>query len=100
MAMRTRIRFAAAWPLVGPLAAALIGWGAAGASAATLNAEYAISLAGLSVGTADLSAKIEGQGYRMDIQARLTGLAGALTGGSGGAAAAGTVAGNRPLPTS
>ena len=100
MAMRTRIRFAAAWPMVGPLAAALIGCGAAGASAATLNAEYAISLAGLSVGTADLSAKIEGQGYRMDIQARLTGLAGALTGGSGGAAAAGTVAGNRPLPTS
>ena len=41
MAMRTRVYFAAA------LAAALIACGAAGASAATLNAEYSISLAGL-----------------------------------------------------
>jgi hypothetical protein len=53
----------------------------------------------LPIGTADLSASLDGGGYKMDIQARLTGLAGALTGGSGGAAAAGTVPGARPLPT-
>jgi Protein of unknown function (DUF3108) len=95
MLMRTRTRFATAWPLAG----AIIAWTAAGASAASLNAEYAISLAGLSVGSADLSANLDGGGYKMDIQARLTGIAGALTGGSGGAAAAGTVSGARPLPS-
>jgi hypothetical protein len=36
----------------------------------------------------------------MDVQARMTGLAGAITGGSGAAAAAGTVSGARPLPSS
>jgi hypothetical protein len=96
MLMRTRTRFATAWPLAG----AIIAWTAAGASAASLNAEYAISLAGLPIGVADLSANLDGEGYKMDIQARLTGIAGAITGGSGGAAAAGTVSGARPLPSS
>jgi hypothetical protein len=93
--MRTQTRFATAWPLAG----AIIAWITAGAHAASLNAEYAISLAGLSIGSADLAANLDGGGYKMDIQARLTGIAGALTGGSGGAAAAGTVTGARPLPS-
>ena len=32
------------------------------------------SLAGLSIGSADLSANLDGGGYRMDVQARLTGI--------------------------
>jgi hypothetical protein len=95
--MRIPMRFATAWPLAG---AVMVGLGAAGASAASLNAQYAISLAGLPIGSADLTANIEGESYKMDVQARLTGLAGAITGGSGGAAAAGTVSGARPLPSS
>jgi hypothetical protein len=80
-------------------AAAIVALGAARASAASLNAEYAISLAGLPIGTADLSASL-GERYKLDIQARLTGLAGAITGGSGGASAGGMLAGSRPLPMS
>ncbi len=90
------MRFATAWPLAGALLAA----SAAGAAAASLNAQYAISLAGLPIGSADLTANLDGEGYKMDVQARLTGLAGAITGGSGGAAAAGTVSGARPVPAS
>jgi hypothetical protein len=69
------------------------------ASAASLSAQYAISLAGLPIGTADLSASLD-ENYKMDIQARLTGLVGAVTGGSGGATAGGLLTGNRPVPTS
>jgi hypothetical protein len=91
------MRSAMAWPLAGAM---MVAFGTGAASAASLNAQYAISLAGLPIGTADLTANLEGDGYKMDIQARLTGLAGAITGGSGGAAAAGTVSGARPLPAS
>ena len=73
--------------------------GAAPASAASLSTQSAISLAGLPIGTADLSASL-GENYKMDIQARLTGLVGAVTGGSGGATAGGTLTGSRPLPAS
>jgi hypothetical protein len=81
------------------LAAVTVALGAAPASAASLSAQYAISLAGLTIGTADLSANL-GETYKMDIQARLTGLVGAVTGGSGGASAGGILNGNRPLPAS
>jgi hypothetical protein len=94
--MRTRIPFARILPWAAAVIAAIA---AAPAFAASLNAEYAISLAGLPVGTADLSANL-GRRYKMDIQARLTGLAGAITGGSGGASAGGLLTGNRPLPAS
>jgi hypothetical protein len=67
--------------------------------AASLNAQYAISLAGFPIGTADVSADL-GERYKVDIQARLTGLAGAITGGSGGATAGGLLTGSRPLPAS
>ena len=80
-------------------AAAIVAVGSAPASAASLSAEYAISFAGLPVGMADLSANL-GERYKTDIQARLTGLAGAITGGSARASAAGMLTGNRPLPAS
>ena len=73
------MRSAMAWPLAGAM---MVAFGTGAASAASLNAQYAISLAGLPIGTADLTANLEGDGYKMDIQARLTGLAGAITGGS------------------
>lgn len=94
--MGTPMRFATALPLA---AAAIVALATAGASAASLNAEYALSLGGWPIGTADLSANLDGERYKIDIQARLTGIAGAITGGSGGATAAGTVSGGRPLPT-
>jgi hypothetical protein len=80
-------------------AAAIVAVGAAPASAASLRAEYAISLAGLPIGTADLTADL-GERYRMEVRARLTGLVGAITGGSGGATAVGSLTSNRPVPAS
>ena len=80
-------------------AAAVIALGAAPASATSFSAEYGISLAGLPIGTADLSASL-GERYKMDIQARLTGLAGVLTRGSGGATALGLLTSPRPVPSS
>ena len=80
-------------------AAALALWPAAGqARAATLQVEYDISLSGFSVGSADASASLNGDRYSMQIQARLTGLAGAVTGGRLGASASGTVSTAKPLP--
>jgi hypothetical protein len=70
------------------------------ARAETLKVDYGISLSGLPLGTAELSANLEGSRYRMELGARLTGLAGALTGGRGGATAAGAVAWPQPAPTS
>ena len=81
-------------------AAAIVALGPAAASAASLNAEYALSLAGLPIGTAGLSANLDGDQYKMEVQARLTGLAAAITGGRGGATAVGTVTGARPQPGS
>jgi hypothetical protein len=81
-------------------AAALAFWpGPAPARAASLQVEYEISLSGFSVGTADASASLNGDRYNMQIQARLTGLAGAITGGSLGASASGTVSSAKPLPS-
>jgi hypothetical protein len=68
--------------------------------AATLKIDYGVALAGLPIGSADLTGSFEGSQYKLQVQARLTGLAGAITGGKGGATAGGSVAGGRPLPAS
>jgi hypothetical protein len=78
---------------------ALACW-AAPAEAASLKVDYALSFSGLHVGTADLAANIQGDRYQVDIQARVAGLAGAFSDARGGATAAGSVATNRPLPSS
>jgi hypothetical protein len=81
-------------------AAALALWPAAGsARAASLQVEYEISVSGFSVGTADASASLNGDRYNLQIQARLTGLAGAITGGRIGASASGSVSSAKPLPS-
>lgn len=66
--------------------------------AQTLRADYEVSLAGLPLGTADLSSTFEGQKYNMQLAVKLTGIARMLTGGKGAATASGTIGGPRPLP--
>ena len=69
------------------------------ARAGTLDADYAISLAGLPLGNAEVKSSFDGTRYRLDLRARLTGIAGLFTGGGGGSAsAAGVVSGPRPTP--
>ena len=70
------------------------------AAAASLSADYGIWLAGLPIGRADVASTFDGERYTLSFQTRLTGLAGALTGGKGAANAAGTVASGRVLPSS
>ncbi|MDP8919183.1 MAG: DUF3108 domain-containing protein [Pseudomonadota bacterium] len=66
------------------------------AQAQTLKVTYDISLAGLPLGTADLSSSFNGSKYQMTGKAKLTGLAMVLTGGKGEAAASGSLAGATP----
>jgi hypothetical protein len=80
--------------------AAILAISAAPAGAASLKADYGISLAGIPIGSATLTADLTGDRYKMEIQARMTGLVGAITGGAGGATATGSVGGARPLPGS
>ncbi len=80
------------------LAAALLAMMAPAARAASLDATYDVSLLGLSLGTASLSGGIEGGRYKLDIQARLTGLVGGFTGGRGSGAATGNLNGGRLSP--
>jgi len=54
--------------------------------------DYGIALAGLSIGTAQVTGAFESTRYRMDVSARLTGLAGAVTGGMGSARSSGLIA--------
>ncbi|MCJ2033808.1 DUF3108 domain-containing protein [Methylobacterium sp. J-068] len=68
------------------------------APAATVTVDYDIALAGLTIGTAQVAGAFEGSGYRMDVSARLTGLAGVVTGGMGSARASGSFAG-APQPS-
>jgi Protein of unknown function (DUF3108) len=68
--------------------------------AATLKAEYVISLIGLPLATATVVSSIEGTTYKTDVQARTTGLAGVVASGKGAATATGSLAGGQPLPAS
>jgi len=66
----------------------------------TLKVTYDLSLAGLSLGKADLVLSFKGKKYQMQGNAKLTGLAMILTGGKGEASASGTLAGAGPRSTS
>lgn len=72
--------------------------GAPDVRAAQLEAVYDISLAGFSVGTADVKSRFDGSAYEINLQARLTGFAGLLMSGRGAASASGSVAGARVVP--
>ncbi|SFU82364.1 Protein of unknown function [Methylobacterium sp. 174MFSha1.1] len=67
----------------------------AGETAVTV--DYGIMLAGMPIGTAQVTGSVQGQRYTMDVSARLTGLVGAITGGYGSGRASGAVAA-RPVP--
>ena len=82
------------------LGAAALALATAQAAAATFKADYAVTLAGFPIATADLVSTIEGTSYRTQIQARTMGLAGVFTSGKAGAVAAGSLAGRQPVPSS
>jgi len=87
----------AALPIVA--AAALLAAPTA-AQAETLTATYAISLAGLPIGTANLRAEIGSGAYKLDIRAGMTGLAGAMMKSSGVGVASGSLTGAGRLTSS
>ena len=60
-------------------------------------AQYGVTLIGLPIGTASVNAALDAQRYKIDVQARLTGLAGMLTGGKGAGMASGALAQGRPV---
>jgi hypothetical protein len=67
--------------------------------AETLKIVYGISLVGLPLGSADLSTTVDGSKYKVEVGAKLTGLAGLLVGGKGAASSAGAVPGPQPQPS-
>lgn len=85
---------------VAALGLATFAGGALPARAAAIDAEYAISLLGIPIGTANLSGTVDGRRYDIALQARMTGLAGILTGGKGAGTAAGAIGSARPQPAS
>lgn len=81
----------AALPFALALAAAVVP-----AHAASLRAEYGITLEGLSIGQAVIEGSFQDARYDLKVTGQLTGLIGALSGGvQGGAVARGAIAGNR-----
>lgn len=79
---------------------ALLVLGAPPARAATVAVGYRITLAGLTLGTADLGGTFEGDRYTLSMSAQLTGVAGLLSGsGRGAASATGAIVGSRLVPT-
>lgn len=84
----------------GPTLAVLLFASANGgtAQAGAIEAQYGISLAGLSLGTATLSGNISSTKYNLHVQASLTGLAGMVSGGRGAATVSGNLAGQRAVP--
>jgi hypothetical protein len=68
------------------------------AGAQTLKVAYDVTLAGLTLGKADLVSTFDGPKYKMQAAVKLSGLAKLLTGGKGAATATGTIVGAQPKP--
>lgn len=80
------------------LAVCLVGVQAVGlARAGTVDASYSISLAGLTIGKANLSGVVEDSAYQIHVSAALTGLVGVFAKGSGYGSAQGGLGGAAPL---
>ncbi|MHB2168509.1 DUF3108 domain-containing protein [Alsobacter sp. R-9] len=74
---------------------------AAGAARADqIDISYDLSLAGLPIGTATLGGTVNRDNYKIDVRAKMTGLAGMITGGRGAGSSSGGTAGGRPVPSS
>ncbi|MCW6509438.1 DUF3108 domain-containing protein [Lichenifustis flavocetrariae] len=69
------------------------------AQAETVRARYGISLIGLPFGTATVTGTLEPQAYRIEMQAKLTGLASILSGSKGAATATGSIPNSHVSPT-
>lgn len=85
-----------------PAAAGLLAFvfAAGDAKAATFRVDYRITLAGLTLGAADLTGAVEGERYELRMRAQLTGIASLFTSsGRGGADSAGSMAGGRLVPS-
>ena len=82
------------------LALALLGWGLGQARAESLAIDYDLSLIGLPIGQATLTGNVDPGTYRLELTAKLTGLASIVSGGKGVAVATGTGLPSRILPNS
>ncbi|MET0604973.1 MAG: DUF3108 domain-containing protein [Beijerinckiaceae bacterium] len=83
---------------IGPVfaIAAALGLTALPARAEVLEANYNISLAGITIGRVSIGAQIDRDRYKVDVSARMTGLVGAVTRGAGSATATGHVGQHSP----
>ncbi|MGY2047722.1 DUF3108 domain-containing protein [Methylobacterium sp. JK268] len=70
------------------------------AAGTAVTVDYGITLAGVPIGTAQMTGSLDGPRYRMDVTAKLTGLVGAITGGYGSGRATGVAGVGRPVPGS
>jgi hypothetical protein len=78
---------------------ALAATGIAGpAPAASLDADYAISLLGIEIGSAKLAGTVDASTYKLNITAKMSGLVGGVTGGRGAGNATGSMAAMRLNP--
>lgn len=77
--------------LLPPLAFAALAAAALPARADTVGVQYALSLAGLPIGTATLNGSFDRDAYKVDVRAKLTGLAGMLTSGKGAGSSTGVL---------
>jgi len=83
---------------VSALIAALLLFAPASLRAAAIQVDYSMTLAGLPIGSANLSGSFDDDRYNLKVEGELTGLVGVLSGGSkGGATASGTFSGTRVL---
>lgn len=71
--------------------------GAAPAEAGPFSLEYGISFLGLPLGSATIKGAVEASSYRVDVSARLSGIAGSFTGGRGAGQASGAIQGSRQV---
>ena len=85
--------------LAATVATTLIGAAAGAVRADSLDVQYDLSLAGLPIGTAAMGGTVSPGNYKVDVRARMTGLAGLLTGGKGAGTSSGTASGMRVVPS-
>jgi hypothetical protein len=80
------------------MALAFLGSGAVGAKAESWRATYSVSLLGLPIGTAGIVGEINRTSYRIEANAKLTGLATLVANSSGAATGSGAISAGRILP--
>jgi hypothetical protein len=84
---------------IAALAVAILSVPVAAGAAEQLQITYGLSLAGLPIGTATLGGQFNRDGYKVDVRAKMTGLAGLLTSGRGAGTSSGTTAAGKVLPS-